>query len=61
MVEYQKYWNRKMETLSEEESHSVQEKAFLSELKYVWKNSIFYQIKFEYKAKLVRKLYKEEI
>ncbi len=47
MTKYQKYWNSKMETLSEEESHSVQEKAFLNELEYVWKNSVFYQEKFQ--------------
>lgn len=35
-----------METLSEEAFFMVQEKAFLNELEYVWKNSNFYQEKF---------------
>jgi phenylacetate-CoA ligase len=46
MAEYQTYWNRKAETLSEKDYRLVQEKAFLNELNYVWKNSIFYQQKF---------------
>ncbi|MEE9495070.1 MAG: phenylacetate--CoA ligase family protein, partial [Desulfobacterales bacterium] len=46
MAEYQTYWNRKAETLSEKDYRLVQEKAFLNELNYVWKNSSFYQQKF---------------
>lgn len=46
MAEYQRYWNSSQETLSEKEYRLVQEKAFLSQLDYVWKNSIFYQQKF---------------
>jgi phenylacetate-CoA ligase len=46
MAEYQTYWNRKAETLSEKDYRLVQEKAFLNELNHVWKNSIFYQQKF---------------
>lgn len=40
------YWNEEMETLSPEKFHEVQERAFLKQIKYVWKNSIFYQKKF---------------
>lgn len=46
MADYQKYWNKKTETFSAAEFRFVQQKAFLSELKYVWQNSIFYQEKF---------------
>ncbi len=46
MAEYQRYWNSSQETLSEKEYRLVQEKAFLSQLDYVWKNSTFYQQKF---------------
>lgn len=46
MAEDPKYWNEKMETLSEDEYHSVQEKALLKELEYVWQKSPFYQEKF---------------
>jgi phenylacetate-CoA ligase len=46
MAEYQSHWDGKIETVSEKEYRSVQEKAFLYELNYVWKNSIFYQQKF---------------
>jgi phenylacetate-CoA ligase len=46
MTEYQRYWNSKQETLSEKEYRIVQEKAFLNELNYVWKNSAFYRQKF---------------
>ncbi len=40
------YWNEEMETLSPERFHEIQEKALLKQLKYVWKNSVFYQKKF---------------
>jgi len=40
------YWNEKMATLSPQEYHDVQEKAFLKQIKYVYKNSLFYQKKF---------------
>ena len=46
MAEYQTYWNSKQETLSAKEYRVVQEKAFLNELNYVWKNSAFYLQKF---------------
>ncbi len=46
MGEYQSYWDSKMETLSEKKFRLFQEKAFLDELNYVWKNSPFYQQKF---------------
>jgi len=40
------YWNEEMETLSPKKFHDLQEKALLKQLKYVWKNSVFYQKKF---------------
>ena len=46
MADYQRYWNSETETLSEAEYRLVQEKAFLNQLDYVWKNSPFYQLKF---------------
>jgi phenylacetate-CoA ligase len=46
MAEYPSYWSSKQETLSAKEYRSVQEKAFLNELDYVWKNSAFYLQKF---------------
>jgi phenylacetate-CoA ligase len=46
MADYQRYWNSETETLSEVEYRLVQEKAFLNQLDYVWKNSPFYQLKF---------------
>ena len=46
MADYQLYWNSEKETLSDTEYRSVQEKAFLSQLNYVWKNSAFYRQKF---------------
>ena len=46
MADYQLYWNSEKETLSEREYRSVQEKAFLGQLNYVWKNSAFYRQKF---------------
>ena len=46
MADYQRYWNSETETLSEVEYRLVQEKAFLNQLAYVWKNSPFYQLKF---------------
>lgn len=47
MKKYPEHWNEKMETLSPEGYHEVQEKALLKQLKYVWKNSTFYQQKFK--------------
>jgi len=46
MGEYQNYWDSKIETLSEKEYRLFQEKAFLNELNYVWKNSTLYRQKF---------------
>jgi phenylacetate-CoA ligase len=46
MVGYQSYWDSTIETLSEKKHRSVQEKAFLDQLDYVWKNSSFYRQKF---------------
>jgi len=46
MAEYPGYWNENMETLSGEEYYSLQEKALLGELKYVWAHSSFYREKF---------------
>src|SRR5208283_5307696 len=40
------FWNEEMATLSPQGFHDVQEKALLKQLKYVWKNSVFYQNKF---------------
>lgn len=47
MKNYPEYWNEEMETLSPEGYQEVQEKALLKQLKYVWKNSNFYQKKFK--------------
>jgi phenylacetate-CoA ligase len=47
MKDYPEYWNEEMETLSLGGYHEVQEKALLKQLKYVWKNSNFYQKKFK--------------
>jgi phenylacetate-CoA ligase len=46
MSEYRSYWNEKMETLSADEFHKVQEEALLRELGYIFENSVFYQEKF---------------
>lgn len=46
MVKQSEYWNEKMETLSPERFHEVQERALLKQLNYVWENSAFYQKKF---------------
>ena len=46
MANYPKYWNERMETLSPDAFHEVQEKSFLRQLKYVWEKSVFYQKKF---------------
>jgi phenylacetate-CoA ligase len=46
MANYPKYWNERMETLSPDAFHEVQEKAFLRQLKYVWEKSVFSQKKF---------------
>ena len=46
MDKNREYWNEEMETLSPKKFHDLQEKALLKQLKYVWKNSVFYQKKF---------------
>ena len=46
MKKNSEYWNEEMETLSPERFREVQEKALLKQLKYVWKNSLFYKKKF---------------
>ena len=46
MTDYPLYWNSEKETLSEKEYRFIQEKAFLNQLAYVWKNSTFYRQKF---------------
>lgn len=46
MTKDNKYWNKKMETLSSEEYFKVQKMALLRELNYVWQKSRFYQEKF---------------
>src|SRR5210317_2290217 len=46
MADYPLYWNSEKETLSAKEYRFIQEKAFLNQLAYVWKNSSFYQQKF---------------
>jgi len=46
MIEERKYWNERMETLSSDEIHEVQEKALLRQLIYVWEHSTFYQDRF---------------
>lgn len=47
MKEYRRYWNERMETISEDELRSIHEKKFLKQLKYTYKNSLFYQEKFK--------------
>lgn len=47
MAKESPYWNKDMETLSPDQFHDVQEKALLKQLKYVYKNSVFYQEKFK--------------
>jgi phenylacetate-CoA ligase len=42
-----KYYNKKLETIGQEELGSLQENKLKKQLKYVWKNSPFYQRKFE--------------
>ena len=37
----EQYWNKRMETVSIQEFHEVQERAFLKELDYVWSKSRF--------------------
>lgn len=54
------YWNEEMETLSLERFHVVQEKALLKQLKYVWKNSVFYQKKFSEAGVTLRDIKKLE-
>ena len=46
MGKHKEYWNEEMETLSPGKFREIQEKALLKQLKYVWKNSAFYQKKF---------------
>jgi phenylacetate-CoA ligase len=46
MTKDNKYWNKKMETLSSAEYVKVQKRALLRELNYVWQKSRFYQEKF---------------
>ena len=46
MEKHSEYWNEKMETLSPDQYHEVQQKALLKQLAYVWQNSKFYQKKF---------------
>ncbi|HUU40795.1 MAG TPA: hypothetical protein VMW42_07635 [Desulfatiglandales bacterium] len=46
MTKDNKYWNKRMDTLSSDEYVKTQEKSFLRELSYVWQNSQFYQEKF---------------
>lgn len=41
------YWNPQVEKLSTEGLHQLHEEKLLTQLQYVWKNSIFYQKKFE--------------
>jgi phenylacetate-coenzyme A ligase PaaK-like adenylate-forming protein len=41
MADYPLYWNSEKETLSAKEYRFIQEKAFLNQLAYVWKNSSF--------------------
>jgi phenylacetate-CoA ligase len=50
MADYQLYWNREKETLSKREYRFVQEKAFINQLAYVWKNSALYRQKFTEKG-----------
>ncbi|MFZ0452045.1 MAG: hypothetical protein WAL98_22660 [Desulfatiglandaceae bacterium] len=47
MEKYPEYWNERVETLSPDKFHEVQEKALLKQLKYVWGKSTFYQKKFK--------------
>ena len=37
------HWNKRLETVSAQEFHEVQEHALLKELDYVWGQSGFYQ------------------
>ena len=44
---YRSHWNEGVETLSPERYQEVQENAFLKEMEYLWKNSTFYQEKYQ--------------
>jgi len=44
--ETSEYWNKEMETLSENKFYEVQEKAWLRQIRYVWNHSEFYKKKF---------------
>jgi phenylacetate-CoA ligase len=46
MAAKEEYYNMEMETLSNKKFREVQEAALLKQLKYVFKNSVFYQKKF---------------
>jgi len=47
MEKWPKYYNKELETMRQEELKSLQEKKLKKQLKYVWKNSPFYQRKFK--------------
>jgi phenylacetate-CoA ligase len=47
MEDSPQYYNKKMEALEQEELRLLQEKKLKKQLKYVWKNSSFYQRKFK--------------
>ena len=47
---YRKFWNERVETLSNDEFTEVQNNALLKELRYVWQNSQFYQEKFGFEG-----------
>jgi phenylacetate-CoA ligase len=46
MAKHREYYNKEMETLSKKRFREIQETALLKQLKYVFKNSVFYQKKF---------------
>lgn len=46
MSRYPQYWNSRMETLSRNAYHQVQQKSLLKQLNYVWHQSDFYRRKF---------------
>jgi phenylacetate-CoA ligase len=46
MEDESRYWNQEMETVAPEAFRSIQEKAFLKQLGYVWRKSPFYEKKF---------------
>lgn len=47
MEKWPQFYNERMETLDQEELRSLQENKLKKQLKYVWKNSPFYQKKFK--------------